>query len=143
MTQAGHCQLNKVQPGQRFKGEGSTRNTVAHLSSFFLTPNIDHDNSSFFLLSFFLFLFPLQPQHAPHAIPHNSLIVIPPLAPHLGGLNVGGALVVGLSEHAHDRNEDLFDGLDGGPALGGVFVVVGVVAGGVEDGDADEAAGVD
>lgn len=85
----------------------------------------------------------LQAQHAPDAVANRLLVLVPALAPHLGGLDVGGALVVGLGQHAHDGDEDLFDGLDGRPALGGVLVVVGVVAGGVEDGDADEAAGVD
>lgn len=65
------------------------------------------------------------------------------IAPHLGGFNVGRALVIGLGEHAHDGDEDLFDRLDGGPALRGVLVVVRVVAGRVQDGDADEATRVD
>ena len=85
----------------------------------------------------------LQAQHLPDIIPHLLLVVLPPLPPHLSGFDVGGTLVVGLGEHAHDADEDLLDGLDGGPALGGVLVVVWVVAGGVEDGNADEAARVD
>lgn len=70
-------------------------------------------------------------QHATNARSNNILILLPLIAPHLGRLHVGGTLVVGLGKHAHDGDEDLFDGLDGGPALGGVFVVVWVVAGGV------------
>lgn len=85
----------------------------------------------------------LQAQHAPNAVANRLLVLVPALAPHLGSLNVGGTLIVWLGQHAHDGDEDLFDGLDGRPALRGVFVVVGVVAGRVEDGDADEAAGVD
>lgn len=84
-----------------------------------------------------------QTQHAPDAVADRLFVLITTLAPHLGGLDIGGALVVGLGQHAHDGDEDLFDGLDGGPAFGGVLVVVGVVAWGVQDGDADEAARVD
>lgn len=66
-----------------------------------------------------------------------------PIAPLLGGIDICGALVIGFGQQVHDREQDLLDGLDGRPPLGGVLVVVGVVAGRVEDGDADEAAGVD
>ena len=86
---------------------------------------------------------PLQPQHAAHAVPYLALVFVPPLAPHLGRLYIGGTLIVGLGEHAHDADEDLLHGLDRRPALGGLLVVVWVVTGRVEDGDADEAAGVD
>ncbi|TKW58387.1 hypothetical protein CTA1_5241 [Colletotrichum tanaceti] len=97
----------------------------------------DEQNTSFRTVPF------LQAQRPPHAVADLLLVVGAALAPHLGGLDVGGALVVGLGEHAHDGDENFLDGLDGGPALRGVLVVVGVVAGRVEDGDADEAAGVD
>lgn len=65
------------------------------------------------------------------------------IAPHLGGVDIGGALVVRLGQKVHDGQQDLLDRLDGRPALRGVLVVVGVVAGRVEDGDAHQAAGVD
>lgn len=85
----------------------------------------------------------LQPQDLAHAVADLVLVLGASLAPHLCGFHVCGALVVGLGQHAHDGDEDLLDRLDGRPALGCVLVVVRVVAGGVEDGDADEAAGVD
>lgn len=85
---------------------------------------------------------PLQSQHPPHSLADLVFVVAAALTPHLGGLDVSGTLVVGLGEHAHDGDEDLLDGLDGRPALGGVLVVVRVVAGRVEDGDADQAAGI-
>ena len=59
--------------------------------------------------------------------------------PHARCVNIRGRLVIGLSQHAHDADQNLFDALDGAPALRGVFVVVWVVAGWVEDGDADDA----
>ena len=70
-----------------------------------------------------------QAEHAAHAVADLGLVLGTALAPHLGGLDVGGTLVVGLGEHAHDGDEDLLDGLDGAPALRGVLVVVRVVAG--------------
>ena len=70
-----------------------------------------------------------QAEHATHAVADLGLVLGAALAPHLGGLDVGGTLVVGLGEHAHDGDEDLLDGLDGAPALRGVLVVVRVVAG--------------
>lgn len=39
----------------------------------------------------------LQTQHAPNTVADRLFVLIPTLAPHLGGLDVGGALVVGLS----------------------------------------------
>jgi hypothetical protein len=84
-----------------------------------------------------------QSQHPPYAIPHSPLIFWPPLSPHLGCLYVGRALVIGLGKHAHDGYQNLLDRLDGRPSLRCVLVVVRVVAGGVEDGDADESAWVD
>ena len=84
------------------------------------------------LLSPPLFLYlpsPSQAEHAAHAIADLGLVLGAALAPHLGGLDVGGTLVVGLGEHAHDGDEDLLDGLDGAPALRGVLVMVRVVAG--------------
>lgn len=80
---------------------------------------------------------PSETEHASHAVADLALVVTPLVAPHLSCFDVCGALVVGLGEHAHDADENLLDRLDGRPPLGGVLVVVGVVAGGVEDGDAD------
>lgn len=84
-----------------------------------------------------------QAQRPPDPLANLPLVRWPPLAPHLGGLDIGGALVVGLGEHAHDGDEDLLDRLNGAPPLRCVLVVVGVVTGWVEDGDADEAGGID
>ena len=84
-----------------------------------------------------MYLTKSKPQHAPHPLLDAILVLAPPLAPHLSGLDVGGALVVGLGQHAHDRDEDLLDRLDGRPPLGRVLVVVRVVAGRVQDRDAD------
>lgn len=85
----------------------------------------------------------LHPQTPPHPLPHRLLKLPPPLPPHLRRFDVGRALVVGLGQHAHHADENLLHALYGTPALRGLFVVVGVVAGGVQDGDADEAGGVD
>ena len=80
-----------------------------------------------------------QSQALPHAVPDLALVLVPPLAPHLGRLDVCGTLIVGLGQHAHNADEDLLDGLDGRPPLGGVLVMVRVVTGRVEDGYAHEA----
>ena len=85
----------------------------------------------------------LKPEHVPDTIADLLLVVGTALAPHLCSLNIGGTLVVGFGEHAHDGDENLLDRLDWGPALGGVLVVVRIIAGGMEDGNTDEAAGVD
>lgn len=82
-------------------------------------------------------------QTSPHPLPHRPLKVASPLPPHLGRLDIRGALVVGLRQHAHHADQDLLHALDRTPPLRGLFVVVRVVAGGVQDGDADEAGGVD
>jgi hypothetical protein len=82
-------------------------------------------------------------QHAAHAVADLALVLGAAIAPHLGGLDVGWALVVGLGQHAHDGDEDFLHRLDGAPPLRRVLVVVGIVAGRVQDRDAHEAAGVD
>jgi hypothetical protein len=81
-----------------------------------------------------------QAQHAPTALSDPLVELGALLAPHLGGLNVGGTLVVGLGEHAHDGDENFLDALDGRPALRRLLVVVGIVARRVQDRDADQAA---
>ena len=82
-------------------------------------------------------------QRDPHVLVRDLLELVPPLPPHLGRVHVGRALGVGLGQHAHDGEQDLLDRLDGAPALGALLVAEGVVAGRVEDGDADAAVGVD
>ena len=84
----------------------------------------------------------LHPQTPPHPLPHRLLKLSPPLPPHLRRLNIRRALIVGLRQHAHHANQYLLHALYGTPALRRLFVVVRVVAGSVQDGDADEAGGV-
>lgn len=84
-----------------------------------------------------------QSQPLPHFIADLLLILGSALPPHLGGLDIGGTLVIGFSQHAHNGDKDFLDALDGRPALGGVLVVVGVITGGMQDGNADCAIGVD
>src|SRR4051812_38426488 len=85
----------------------------------------------------------LQPHRPPRAPPHDPLVLRPVVPPHLTRVDVGATLVVGFGEHAHDADEDLLDALDRAPALRGALVHVRVVAGGVQDGDAHGAVGVD
>lgn len=79
----------------------------------------------------------ILPQTRPHIRPTPLLELLGIFPPHPRGFHVGGALVVGTAQHADDGEEDGLGGLDGGPALGGVLVAVGVVLRAVEDGDAD------
>lgn len=73
-------------------------------------------------------------QTRPHAraTPFAELLGV--LAPQPGGLDVGGAFVVGTAQHADDGEDDSFGRLDGRPALRGRFVAVFVFFGRVEDG---------
>lgn len=84
-----------------------------------------------------------QSQPLPHFIADLLLVLGSALPPHLSSLDVGRTLVIWLSQHAHDGDKDLLDALDGRPALGGVLVVVGVITGGMQDGNADCTIGVD
>lgn len=79
----------------------------------------------------------ILPQTRPHIRPTPLLELLGILPPHPRRLHVGGALVVGTAQHADDAEQDGLRGLDGGPALGGVLVAVGVVFRAVKDGDAD------
>lgn len=85
----------------------------------------------------------LESEGSPNAILDFLVIVSPPIAPLLGSVHIRRALVIGLSQQIHDRQQDLLDGLDGRPSLGCMLVVIGVVTGRMEDRDADKAAGVD
>ena len=51
-------------------------------------------------------------------------------------VDVCGTFHIWLREHGEDGQEDLLHGLDGRPALGGALVLIGVIAGRMEDGDA-------
>lgn len=84
-----------------------------------------------------------QSQSLAHLVPYFLLVLGSTLPPHLGRLDIGGTLVVWLGEHTHNRDENLLHALNGRPALRGMFVVVWVIAGGMEDRDADGAIGVD
>lgn len=79
------------------------------------------------------FLLNLESQHSPDTIPHLLLILCSVVAPHFGSLNVGWALVIGLSQHAHDRDQNLLDTLNRAPSLRGMFIVIRVVARWVQD----------
>lgn len=83
------------------------------------------------------------PQTSSHIRPAPPPELLCVLAPQARRLDVGGALVVGPAEHADDAQEDGLGRLDGGPALAGGLVAVGVGGGGVQDGDADVAGWVD
>ena len=65
------------------------------------------------------------------------------IPPHLGSLNVRGAFVIGLGEHAHDADQDLLDALDGTPPLRCALIVVWIISGRVQDRYADEAGRID
>lgn len=84
-----------------------------------------------------------QPQRLPHIIPHNALILLAVLSPHLRRLNIRRTLVIGLRKHAHNADENLLYALDRGPPLRCRFVLVRVVAGGMQDRYADAAVLVD
>src|ERR1700694_2932906 len=64
-----------------------------------------------------------QAQHPNDILPDTPLILRPALAPHLGRLDIRGALIIRLGQHAHDAEQDLLDALDGAPALRRVLVV--------------------
>jgi hypothetical protein len=54
-------------------------------------------------------------------------------SPHPSCVDIRRTLIVRLSDHAHDTDQDLLDALNRAPALGSLLVVVGVVAGRVQD----------
>lgn len=76
---------------------------------------------------------PLQPQSLPNLVANPLLIFRPPLPPYLSGFDIRWTLVIRFSQHAHNGDQDLLDALDGRPSFRGVFVVIRVVAGWVED----------
>lgn len=59
-----------------------------------------------------------------------------------GGINVGTAFVIWLGQHAHHRQEYLFHTLHGTPTFRTAFIHIGIVAGRMEDADADSSIGV-
>lgn len=85
----------------------------------------------------------LQAQTPANLVANLALIFSPSLPPHLRGLHIGRTLIVGLSQHAHDRDENLLYALNGRPSLRSVLVVVGIIAGRMQNGDADGSIGVD
>ena len=84
----------------------------------------------------------LQAQALADLIANLALIFGPSLPPHLRGFHIGRTLVVRLGQHAHDGNEDLLDALNRRPPLRSVLVVVGIIAGRVQDGDTNGSIGV-
>lgn len=85
----------------------------------------------------------LQSQALPDIRLNPALKLRPPLPPHPRSIHIGRTLVVRLSDHAHDTDQDLLHALNRTPALGSLLVVVGVVAGRVKDRYADDAVSVD
>ena len=84
-----------------------------------------------------------QSQPLLHLVSNLSLILGPALAPHLSSLDISRALVIRLGKHAHDRDEDLLYALDRRPALRSMLVMVRVIAGRMEDRNADSPVGID
>ena len=60
-----------------------------------------------------------------------------------GGIDIGTTLVIGLCEHTHHGEEDLFHRLDGTPSLTAAFVHVGIISRWVQDADANTPIGID
>jgi hypothetical protein len=83
--------------------------------------------------SFPLLSTPSQSQTRLNIVPDYLLIILPPLPPHLRRLHIRRALIIRLSEHAHHADQYLLHALYRRPALGGLLVVVWVVAGRVQD----------
>lgn len=78
-----------------------------------------------------------QPQALLDILPHDLLILLPLVPPHLRGIDIRRALIVRLSQHAHHADQNLLHALDRRPALGRLLVVHRVVAGRVQDRYAD------
>lgn len=74
-----------------------------------------------------------QPQALLDILPHDLLVLIPLVPPHLRSIDIRRALVVRLGQHAHHADQDLLDALDRRPALGCLLVLHRVVAGRVQD----------
>ena len=109
-------------------------------------PLFSRPHSSSSLSSLPLPPLPLHSAHTqtpPHALPHLPLKLPSPLPPHLRRLNIRRTLIIRLCQHTHHRNQYLLHALYRTPSFARFFVVVRIVAGSVEDGDADEAVGVD
>lgn len=83
-----------------------------------------------------------HPQTPPHPLPDRPLKLPPPLPPHLRRLDIRRTLIIRLRQHAHHADQYLLHTLYRTPSLRGLFVVVRIIAGRVQDGDADEAGGV-
>ena len=79
----------------------------------------------------------LQPQALLNILPHDLLVLLPLIPPHFCGIDVRRALVVRLSQHAHNADQDFLDALDRRPALRRLLVLHRVVAGWVQDRYAD------
>lgn len=84
-----------------------------------------------------------HPQTPLHPLPNRLLKLASPLPPHLGRLDIRRTLIIRLRQHAHHADQYLLHTLYRTPSLRCLLIVVRVVARGVQDGDADEAGGVD
>jgi hypothetical protein len=80
----------------------------------------------------------LQPKQLPDPIPYTVLVLSSPFSPHLRRFHIGRAFVIRLSQHAHNRNKDLLNGLDRRPSLAVVLVVIWIIAWRVKDRYADQ-----
>jgi hypothetical protein len=74
-----------------------------------------------------------QPQALLNILPHDLLVLLPLVPPHLRSIDIRRALVVRLGQHAHHADQDLLHALDRRPALGRLLVLHRVVAGRVQD----------
>lgn len=72
---------------------------------------------------------PSQPQTPPNIRLNPLLKLLFPFPPHPRRVHIRRALIIRLSNHAHHTDQDLLHALYRAPALGGLLVVVRVVAG--------------
>jgi hypothetical protein len=74
-----------------------------------------------------------QSQALPNIRFNPLLKVRSSFSPHPSSVDIRGTLIVRLSDHAHDADQDLLHALNRAPALRSLLVMVGVVAGRVQD----------
>jgi len=71
-----------------------------------------------------------------HHFTHTTLELFSVVAPHDGGVDVGGRVVVGIRQHADDAHDDTLHAVDGSPShVRSLVRIVLVVSRGVKDGD--------
>lgn len=72
-----------------------------------------------------------------HATRHLALEIRIRLSPFLCSVHIGRRLVVGIGQHRNDRDQNRFDSVHRQPALGGLLVAPLIIAGLVQNADAD------